>query len=123
MEEQKTRIINYITLLNDDTISQDLLNFFVDSTIDRILIYCNRQDLPVQLERVVAQMVDKVINHHIDKATNGDIFVSSISDNGQSINYSNEIKQYYNSLSDSDLMEGYVTLLNRYRRVNVVSKC
>lgn len=87
------------------------------------MIYCNRQDLPVQLERVVAQMIDKVINHHVDKATNGDIFVSSISDNGQSINYSNEIKQYYNSLSDSDLMEGYITLLNRYRRVNVVSKC
>lgn len=123
MEEQKTRIKNYITLLNDDTISQDLLNFFVDSTIDRILVYCNRQDLPVQLERVVAQMIDKVINHHVDKATNGDTFVSSISDNGQSINYSNEIKQYYNSLSDSDLMEGYITLLNRFRRANVVSKC
>lgn len=29
MEEQKTRIINYITLLNDDTISQDLLNFLL----------------------------------------------------------------------------------------------
>lgn len=123
MEEQKTKIKNYITLLNDDTISQDLLNFFIDSTIDRILVYCNRQDLPVQLERVVAQMIDKVINHHVDKATNGDTFVSSISDNGQSINYSNEIKQYYNSLSDSDLMEGYITLLNRFRRANVVSKC
>ena len=123
MEEQKTRIKNYITLLNDDPISQDLLNFFIDSTIDRILVYCNRQDLPVQLERVVAQMIDKVINHHVDKATNGDTFVSSISDNGQSINYSNEIKQYYNSLSDSDLMEGYITLLNRFRRANVVSKC
>ena len=46
--------------------------------------------------------------------------IKSISDNGQSITYDNEITKYFSTASDEELFSGFTPILNRYRRIKVV---
>ena len=45
--------------------------------------------------------------------------ISSISDNGQSISYANEVTKYFTTATDDELFTGFSMLLSRYRRVKV----
>ena len=47
--------------------------------------------------------------------------IKSISDNGQTISYSDKVKSYLVSTDDSELFSGFSKLLAPYRRVNVAS--
>lgn len=118
---QKDVIKNYVALLNDETIASELLDFIVDVTIERICIYINCDTIPMSLNRIIAQIVAKSIKSHKDEMSGNETFVSSISDNGQSISYSNEIKKYFANASDNEIFNGFESLLARYRRVNVVN--
>ena len=54
-------------------------------------------------------------------STESDQAISSVSDNGQSVSYSNEVKNYLASTEDNELFAGFAKLLAPYRRINVVS--
>lgn len=126
MDEIITNIKQYLSILNLDIseVSTDLIDFVIGEVLDRVLLYLNRQDIPPNLERILAN----IINTNLNKAqnnmnNNGDIeqAITSISDNGQSVTYSNEVKNYFVTASDNELFGGFTSLLNRYRRVKVVN--
>lgn len=120
--EQITRIKNYAKILNTEITDGSLLDFTVDEVIDRVLIYLNDTVLDIKLERIVAKIVAGVFAQN--QANNlGEVAheVSSISDNGQSISYSDKVKSFLISADDTELFGGFTKLLAPYRRVNVAS--
>ena len=124
--EQKQRIIGYTQKLNDaaaDQENEDLLDFVVDEVGDRVLIYLNCTDLPENVERIVARIVSGIFNQSFNakSSTNADSAISSMSDNGQSISFSNEVKNYLATADDNTLFSGCADLLARYRRIDVVA--
>ncbi len=124
--EQKTKIIGYVKALNDTAnqeVYQSLLGLVVVEVAVRVLLYLNREDLPENIERVVARIVSGIFNQTANAKTSStaDSAISSMSDNGQSISYSNEIKNYLSSADDNELFSGFSKLLARYRRINVVA--
>ena len=125
-DEQKTKIIGYVKALNDTANQegyQNLLGLVVEEVADRVLLYLNREDLPENIERVVARIVSGIFNQTTNAKTSStaDSAISSISDNGQSISYSNEIKNYLSTADDNELFAGFSKLLACYRRINVVA--
>lgn len=124
--EQKQRIIGYAKKLNDaaaDPENADLLDLVVDEVGDRVLLYLNSADLPENVERIVARIVSGIFNQSFNtkSSTNADSAINSMSDNGQSISFSNEVKNYLASADDNTLFSGFADLLARYRRIDVVA--
>lgn len=123
-DHQKEQIKNYVEILNSTVENDDLLDFVIDLTVDRVLIYLNEDKLNPKLNRVVAQAVVGVYNKTNNERSNSgapEQAISSISDNGQSVSYSSKVKSYLGSASDDELFSGFESLLKPYRRVNVVS--
>lgn len=125
MEQTITNIKEYLQIINPSiTIAgNNLLDFVILEVLDRVQLYLNRTDIPTNLNRILAN----IINNSLTKANksisnNGDVeqVITSISDNGQSISYSNEIRKYFVNADDDDLFSGFTNLLSRYRRVKVV---
>lgn len=123
----ETRIKNYLALINKDltaieTANPNLVDFVIASTLDRVMLYLNSTEIPAILERIIAEIVNGNLKQILDiKANDGsERQVSSMSDNGQSISFSNEAKKYFASTSDDEIFNGYVAILNRYRRIKVV---
>ena len=87
----------------------------------------NSDNIPIKLERILAKVVNnglrkclKEIELSKEDNTAVDQVVTSISDNGQSINFSNEVTKYFTTASDEELFTGFSSLLARYRRIKVV---
>ena len=125
-EEQKGKIIGYVKKLNDTAANpenENLLDLVVDEVGDRVLLYLNSTDLPENVERIVARIVSGIFNQSFNakSSTNADSAISSMSDNGQSISFSNEVKNYLASADDNALFSGFADLLARYRRIDVVA--
>lgn len=125
MEIVKENIIEYLRIINKSDIEEELRDFIVESTIDRIKLYLNNDKLPKILERPIAQIIstniDKAIRQNeISKDGDIDRAITSVKDNNQSVNYSNELTRYFSSLADEELFSGFTSLLNRYRRIKVV---
>lgn len=125
MEIVKENIIEYLRIINKSDIEEELRDFIVESTIDRIKLYLNNDKLPKILERPIAQIIstniDKAIRQNeISKDGDVDRAITSVKDNNQSVNYSNELTRYFSSLADEELFSGFTSLLNRYRRIKVV---
>lgn len=119
MEELKNNVKKYLAIINAkyDELDEDFVDFLIDETLDRIQLYLNSETIPTKLERIIAG----VINNGLSKFdTDNNIVISSISDNGQSISFANEVKKYFSTSSDEELFTGFTSLLNRYRRVKVV---
>ena len=125
-DEQKANITDYVKRISDVANSEenaDLVDFSIDEVADRVLLYLNRKDLPTETERIVARLVSRIFNQTINSksSTSTDSAISSMSDNGQSISFSNEVKNYLASSDDNELFTGFAKLLTSYRRVNVVA--
>lgn len=121
--EQITRIKNYAMILNTGITTGDLLDFTVNEVVDRVLLYLNETNLDINCERIVAKIVAGVFaQNSANSSGNIDHEISSMSDNGQSINYSDKVKSYLISADDTELFGGFSKLLSRYRRVNVGSE-
>lgn len=125
-DEQKANIADYVKKISDAASSEenaDLLDFSIDEVADRVLLYLNRKDLPTETERIVARIVSRIFNQTINSksSTTADLAISSMSDNGQSISFSNEVKNYLSSTNDNELFTGFAKLLAPYRRINVVA--
>lgn len=121
--EQETRIKTYAKLLNSRIEDGELLDFVTLEVLDRVLVYLNDNSLDQKLERIVARIVSGVFAES-QESSDGELShnISSISDNGQTISYSEKVKSYLVSTDDEELFSGFSKLLAPYRRVNVASE-
>lgn len=132
MDEIIAKIKEYLKIINKniDTIEKDnkgLVDFAIGEVLDRVQLYLNSETIPTKLERILANIVNtglkkclKDIEISSEDNTAVDQVVTSISDNGQSISYANEVTKYFTTVSDEELFTGFTGLLSRYRRVKVV---
>lgn len=132
MDEIIAKIKEYLKIINKniDAIEKEnkgLLDFCIGEVLDRVQLYLNSETIPTKLERILANIVNnglkkslKDIEISSEDNTAVDQVVTSISDNGQSISYANEVTKYFTTASDEELFTGFTGLLSRYRRVKVV---
>ncbi len=132
MDEIIANIKKYLKIINKniDAIekeNQGLIDFAIGEVLDRVQLYLNSEIIPTKLERILANIVNNVLKKclkEIEMSTEDntavDQVITSISDNGQSISYANEVTQYFTTVSDEELFTGFTGLLSRYRRVKVV---
>lgn len=68
-EEQRTKIKNYVKILLDieDEDFETKDEFIIDTVIDQCLAFCNRNDIPEDMERVVARIAARVYNDGLNK--------------------------------------------------------
>lgn len=132
MDEIIANIKKYLKIINKniDTIekdNKDIVDFAIGEVLDRVQLYLNSETIPTKLERILANIVNTGLKKclkeiEISKEDNTAVnqVVTSISDNGQSISYANEVTKYFTTVSDEELFTGFTGLLSRYRRVKVV---
>lgn len=124
-DEQRMQIEDYAKKLNSTITDDDsnLLDFVVSEVADRVMLYLNDDHIDEQLNRVIARIVSGIFNQTkaSQSSSSPDLAISSVSDNGQSVSYANEVANYLSTTTDNELFTGFETLLNRYRRINVVS--
>jgi len=128
----KDRIKTYLGILNKnlkdiETDNTGLIDFCIEEVIDRVCLYLNSETIPTKVERILANIVNtglkkclKEIAINNEDNTAVDRVVTSISDNGQSISYANEVTKYFTTVSDEELFTSFTGVLSRYRRVKVV---
>ena len=132
MDEKIAKIKEYLKLINKnvDNIEQNnegLIDFVIGEVTDRVMLFLRSETLPPKLERILANIVNtglircqKTIELSKEGTADIDRAISSVSDNGQSISYANEVTRYFTTVSDEELFTGVTALLSRYRRVKVV---
>lgn len=125
MDEIIAKIKEYLHIINPSiTIDgNDLLDFVIGEVLDRVQLYLNSDTIPTRLERILANIVNTGLTKaQASISNNGEVdqVITSISDNGQSISYANEVRKYFTTASDEELFSGFTGLLSRYRRVKVV---
>ena len=125
-QEQLDRIKEYVSTIDTAAADQSmdtLLEYVINEVVDRVLVYLNDTALDEALERIVARIVSGIFNQTINSkdSTSSDSAINSVSDNGQSVSFSNEVKNYLATTEDNELFAGFSKLLARYRRINVVS--
>lgn len=113
MEELKKKISSYYKAIS----KEDANDVQVDMLIDRTQIYLNRKDINVILAGTLAQILYET-NQSFEK--NKELQISSISDNGQSVSYSQNPASALVSKNDSDLFGSHTAILNRFRRIGVL---
>lgn len=128
MGDNIAKIKEYLKIINTnvDAIEQSnkgLIDFVIEETIERVQLYLNSETIPTKIERILANIVNtglkKCLNAK-ESDTASDLAITSISDNGQSISYANEVTKYFSTASDDELFTGFTSILSRYRRVTVV---
>ena len=132
MDQSIAKIKEYLKIINKniDAIEKSntgLIDFVIAEVCDRVQLYLNSETIPTKVERILANIVDtgltkclKRIEISQEDNTAVDRVVTSISDNGQSISYANEVTRYFTSASDEELFTSFTGVLSRYRRVKVV---
>lgn len=132
MDDIIANIKKYLKIINkniDDIEKENagLVDFAIEEILDRVQLYLNSETIPTKLERILANIVNtglkkclKEIEISNEDSTAVDQVVTSISDNGQSISYANEVTKYFTTASDEELFTGFTGLLSRYRRIKVV---
>lgn len=120
--KEKLKVVNSITENND------LVDFLSLEMADRLSLYLNLDtDKKLQYdERLVSisvRVVSSLLQEAKDKVagSNTETKIQSISDNGQTITFSNVAKNYIVTASDNELFGGVANILKPYRRCNVVS--
>ena len=131
-DRQIAKIKEYLHIINKnidniESHNQGLIDFCINEVADRIQLYLNSDVIPTKIERIIANIVNtglKKCLKEIEISSEGtnavDQAVSSISDNGQSISYANEVTKYFSTATDDELFTGFSLLLSRYRMVKVV---
>ena len=132
MDETVANIKKYLKIINAnidevDQTNTGLLDFVIGETLDRVQLYLNCETIPAKLERILANIVNtglarclKTLERTKNNVADVDRAISSVSDNGQSVSYANEVTRYFTTASDDELFTGFTALLSRYRRVKVV---
>lgn len=87
---------------------------YVKRAVDRILIYCNRQDLPEPLHNTVVQLAEDMLK--ADTVTENGKEVASVSRGDTAISYRDGKE---NQKAAVDLMKDYRGILNHYRKMRL----
>lgn len=121
--DQKIRISKYSKTLNNTIENEELLDFAIEDCVGRVLLYLGEDVLAENLERIVASVVAMNYARLADFSTSGQAeqAISSISDNGQSVSYSNSAKRTFATARDEELFVGFTEILASHRRVHVIS--
>lgn len=89
-------------MLGDITHSDELINLFIEDTIEEVKIYCNREDIDTELESVIRKIVVIKLNR---------------------INSEGLSNQSYSGVSES-YIDGYpseiMSILNRKRKIKTI---
>lgn len=116
-----------LKLVNPSIENGELVDFMALEMADRLSLYLNLDtDNPSYDERLVSiatRVSNNLIQEVKDKVIGADVMskVQSVSDNGQTVNFTNITKNYVTTALDSELFEGVANVLKPYRRCNVVS--
>lgn len=120
--KEKLKVVNSITENNA------LVDFLALEMADRLSLYLNldttnKLQYDERLVSISVRAVSSLLQEVKDKAAGSstETKVQSISDNGQTITFSNVAKNYIATASDSELFGGVANILKPYRRCNVVS--
>ena len=102
-------------LLSDASIGDDVIDYWVNSTKQYILNYCNLVELPSQLENTLVEITCLRIRYNQGGMGSGVKGIASVSDGSQSVSYSSIGQKSFSS--DDDLIKSFNTQLNRFRRL------
>lgn len=62
-----------------DTENPELIDFTIEEVIDRVLLYLNREDMPLKLERILAKIVNTGLKRSLkDISVSEDDYLSLI---------------------------------------------
>lgn len=87
---------------------------YVKRAVDKILIYCNRDDLPEQLLSTAAQIAEDMLKADLVKT--GEKEVASINRGDTAISYRDGSS---NQKATVDFMKNYEKSLNRFKKINL----
>ncbi len=87
---------------------------YVKRAVDKILIYCNREDLPEQLLSTAAQIAEDMLK--ADQVKKSEKEVASISRGDTAISYRDGSG---NQKATVDFMKDYEKSLNRFKKMNL----
>lgn len=87
---------------------------YIRRAVDKILIYCNRDDLPARLETTAAQIAEDMLA--ADHVAEGGKDVSSITRGDTSITYGDGAS---GRAATVDFMKNYQSSLNLFRKMNL----
>ena len=102
-------------LLGTASPEEEVIQFWLDSTKEYILNYCNLEELPEELNHTLVEMTCLRIRYNQNGIGTGLKNVASVSDGSQSVSYS-YVRQKAPA-SDDDLLNGFKSQLNRFRRI------
>ncbi|MBB1531662.1 hypothetical protein HG463_003285 [Candidatus Saccharibacteria bacterium] len=105
-----------------------LVDFLAYEMADRLSLYLNldttnKLQYDERLVSISVRVVSSLLQEAKDKVAGSstETKIQSISDNGQTITFSNIAKNYIVTASDNELFGGVANILKPYRRCNVVS--
>lgn len=123
--KEKLGVVN-IAVNNAD--NNALVDFLALEMADRLSLYLNLDtDNKLQYDERLVSISVRVVSSLLQEAkdrlsgSNTETKIQSISDNGQTITFSNIAKNYITTASDNELFGGVADILKPYRRCNVVS--
>lgn len=87
---------------------------YVTRAMDKVLIYCNREDLPERLLSTVAMIAGDMLR--ADQVVESEKKVSSITRGDTSISYRDDSGKQEATI---DFMKDYQNTLNRFRKMNL----
>lgn len=87
---------------------------YVKRAVDKILIYCNREDLPEQLLSTAAQIAEDMLR--ADQVKSNEKEVASINRGDTAISYRDGSG---NQKATVDFMKDYEKSLNRFKKMNL----
>ena len=123
--KEKLKAINIAV---DNAENNALVDFLALEMADRLSLYLNldttnKLQYDERLVSISVRVVSSLLQEAKDKlsGSNTETKIQSISDNGQTITFSNIAKNYIATASDSELFGGVANILKPYRRCNVVS--
>ncbi|CAM3606594.1 hypothetical protein ERUR111494_02550 [Erysipelothrix urinaevulpis] len=114
MDKLVQEIKDYVEVLDSDLSLKDKQ---IEMILNRVKVYLNRKDVPFILASTIAEMIEEQ-SDMVKK--NKEDTISSISDNGQSISFSNKVFQSMISQTDVELFASHTAILNRFRKVGVI---
>lgn len=106
--------VKLILGISDDS-KDEILEFYIDLMETKILNYCNISELPSALNYVLCEMVADIYreNTRKDKAGNVVGAVSSISEDGRSVSFTNGAE--LNAAADDKI--AHTRELNKYKKL------
>lgn len=111
------------TLSGNNEVDERVIAFYLNSTKNFILSYCNIESIPEGLEPTLIEMTVLRIRANVQgaevKVGEGLKQVASITDGNQSISYQVGATSGKSFVSDEDLVSAYGNILGRYRRMVV----